>query len=253
MKRGYVIIVIMVMLVIGCSKEELIPPEVKKNDVRLYKDTLNISNHTGTLEDPVKWGEVLLVWGELFLNKKETFEGEFGVEIDKFYRGDAAKYRLPKVFMEKELKEGREWAIVQLNVYNFGEMYDELTFNKGDIAIYTLEGKMIKTQDVEREEIQEKVMLYGGEMKKIILPVIIKEEISQEDLYVGVNKLKEDYYMEEGIFNTEEEGNTEEIGLIRYISLAGGDVIDNFYEEEDEEDVKIEIEIEDNGLRDNKK
>lgn len=262
-----VLIIVLVVFLVGCNKEEYTKPEVKRQDPEVIKEDFKFSDALGALDDPVYYGETLFVSGEMYKNKNETFLGEFGVEIDKLYRGDAAKYRLPNEFLDKKLKKGTEWMVVTMNIYNFYDKEDTpLDFNKGDIAIYNGKGKPLTVYDIKSEELPWNVSIYRGREKKVILPVIVDKK--SKKFYVGIDKLvrefsiddldedgnlieieeedsweivdgdnKEVEVVEKGKKAKKEDKEDEIVNLVKYISLEDMEPIEEFYDEEELEEL----------------
>lgn len=229
--RKILSILLLLVVLVGCE-DYVEEPEIKRITPEAYKEDIEFTKSEATLEEPVINGEVLLFSGELVKNRYESYEGEFGIGVNRVYKGDAAKYRLPKEYMEKELKEGTVWVIVELDVYNFNTGDELLAFSKDEIKLYTHEGKEIKVLGVGKETSPESVGVYNGQIKKVDIVGKVKDKT--EVLLVGISKLIKEYSLddENKEFGNEEE-NTEVI--TKYLSTEGVTTIEDFYGEIEEE------------------
>lgn len=266
----------MFILLAGCG-DEIIPPDIKRQDPVVFKGDFEFTKYKGTLDEIVPGNELLLVGGELVKNRHETVIGDFGVKVHRVYRGDAAKYRLPKEVREDKLKKGQEWVMVELDVFNYEMNEGELGFGEGEIGLYTKKGKKIKDYKINLDSSPENIAVYEGEEKRIKVVAVVKKKTKK--LLLGVDKIVEEFRLEDldengKLIEREEEVEFEEIDTededtenkkekekkgkkkdkkkeedeeskIKYISLEEIPVIDVFYEDEEEEQDDIDKQQED--------
>lgn len=238
----YLLLLLLPILLVGCQ-DEIVPPDVKRYDPGIYKGDFDFTESPGTLDEPVPVGDTLLVAGELNKDRYDTVIGEFGIEVSRAFRGDAARYRLPDNLIDQDLGDGVEWFMVELNVYNYDIEGGPLVFTNAEVGIFTKEEKQLNTVDVGLSELPENVAVYAGDARKIVLVVRVSEKYNVEKLYVGVNKALKEFDVEEYL---EDDAVIEdsESGTIKYLSLEGVHVLEEFFEEADGEDIEDESNFE---------
>lgn len=195
MRKRFVYIVgtvmLLSMILVGCSKEPIPLPDVKKYESEISKEDFSFSNFEGTLKEPIPAGEILYTSGKLAKQKHEYVEGELGLRVDRMLRGDAAKYRISDRDLRDLPKKDEEWVMVELTAYNFGNEDEVLVFLEDELKLTTIKGKGIKQWDISLDEDPTRVVVYEGKPEKIVLTAKVKKK--QKNFLVKLSKVIEEY------------------------------------------------------------
>lgn len=196
------LLTVFALILVGCGNgdsEEYVDNEEdidKSNNIKTEsyvsisdRRDLNIVIKEGEYDDPVSFGELVHVAGNLKTGKHQYKEGEFSAGVKRVLREDSALYRIDERVRDLIDKKD-EWVIVELEVYNWGvEDSEKLTFLPDDFVLYDEDKKEIPKYDVGFNTDPKRVSVYGGKPEIVTLVTQVEEG---KDFLVGITKKQTD-------------------------------------------------------------